>query len=79
MGRKPKFPRDAYGAWLLHLRKEKRLTQQELADLTGIPQRNLAYWERSGKLKGRREIVSLAEALGVPVQKLLRPEKWKQS
>jgi transcriptional regulator with XRE-family HTH domain len=75
MGRKPKSKRDPYGAWLHYLRKDKKLSQQALSDLTGIPQRNLAYWERNGKLKGRHEILQLAEALGVSLQKLLRPEK----
>jgi DNA-binding transcriptional regulator YiaG len=76
MGRKPKSPRrNPYGAWLHHLRKERDLSQRELSELTGIPQRNLAYWERSGKLKGRAEILKLAKALKIPVQELLRVEK----
>jgi transcriptional regulator with XRE-family HTH domain len=75
MGRKPKSRRDVFGAWLFHLRKEQHLTQQKLADLTGISQRNIAYWERSGKLKGRQEILKLAKALGVPVKVLLRADK----
>lgn len=72
MGRKPKSRRDPYGAWLLHLRNEKGLTQQALADLTGIPQRTIAHWERSGKLAGRKEIASLAKALGISASTLLR-------
>lgn len=64
--------RDSYGAWLLHLRKEKGLTQQGLADVAKIPQRNIAYWEQSGKLKGRKEILALAKVLGVSVGELLR-------
>ena len=75
MGRKPKSKRDPYGAWLHHLRMERDLTQAGLSALTGIPQRNIAYWERSGKLKGRVEILKLAKALKVPVQELLRVEK----
>jgi len=75
MGRKPKSRRDVFGAWLCHLRKEQRLTQQKLADLTGISQRNIAYWERSGNLRGRPEILKLAKALGVPVKVLLRAER----
>lgn len=72
MGRKPKTRRDSYGAWLLHLRKEKSLSQQSLADAAKIPQRNIAYWERTGKLKGRKEILALSEVLGVSVSELLR-------
>lgn len=78
MGRKPKLKRDAYGAWLYHLRKEKRLTQQQLSDLTGIPQRNIAYWERTGNLKGRTEILRLSEALGVSVREFLRADRARR-
>jgi transcriptional regulator with XRE-family HTH domain len=72
VGRKPKSPRDAYGAWLYHLRTEAGLTQQELSDMTGIHQRTLAHWERTGKLAGRLEIFALAKALKVSVKALLR-------
>ena len=50
MGRKPKARRDAYGAWLYHLRKERKLTQQELAKLVGVPQTTLGYWETDGEI-----------------------------
>ena len=75
MGRKPKSRRDPFGAWLWHLRSERKLSQQNLSDLTGISQRNIAYWERSGKLKGRQEILKLAKALDVSVKQLLRAER----
>lgn len=75
MGRKPKARRDAYGACLHHLRKEKGLTQQELAAAATIPQRTIAHWERAGKLAGRKEILALSKALGVSVGELLRREK----
>jgi transcriptional regulator with XRE-family HTH domain len=73
MGRKPKTRRNAYGAWLHHLRRERDLTQHELAKIAGVPQRTLAYWEQTGKLSGREIIFRLAKALGVSVNKLLRP------
>ena len=75
MGRKPKKRRDAYGAWLASLRQQKKLTQEQLSSLTGVPQTTLAYWETTGKLVGRSTIFRLAKALGVSVTKLLRPEK----
>jgi transcriptional regulator with XRE-family HTH domain len=78
MGRKPKARRDSYGAWLQFLRKERRLTQQELAMEIGVPQTTLAYWERSGKLPGRKVILCLSATLGVPLRKLLRQEKTRQ-
>jgi DNA-binding transcriptional regulator YiaG len=74
-GRKPKERRDPYGAWLHHLRKQRNLTQQELAKRTGVPQTTLAYWERTGNLTGRKAILRLAAALEVSIPKLLRAEK----
>ncbi len=75
VGRKPKHPRDSYGAWLYHLRTEIGLTQQTLSDLTGIKQRTIAHWERTGKLAGRKEIFALAKALKVSISELLREKR----
>ena len=75
MARKPRARRDRYGAWLKHLRKERKLTQQELAMRTGVPQTTLAYWEKTGKLAGRKVILRLAAVLRVRVGKLLRVDK----
>ena len=75
MGRKPKERRNAYGAWLQHLRKEKRLSQDKLSELTGVPQSTLAYWEKTGKLAGREIIVKMAEIFEVSVDELLRTGK----
>jgi len=72
VGRKPKHPRDSYGAWLHHLRTEQGMTQQALSDLTGIQQRTIAHWERTGRLSGRKEILALAKALKVSIPELLR-------
>ncbi len=76
MGRTPKTRRNPYGAWLLLLRKEKGLSQEEAAKQSGIPRTTLMYWERSGNITGRRQILKLAKTYGVSVQKLLRAEKF---
>jgi transcriptional regulator with XRE-family HTH domain len=75
MGRKPKTRRNPYGAWLFLLRKEKGLSQDEVSQKTGIPRTNLMYWERSGNLAGRKQIIKLAKLYGVSLEKLLRSEK----
>ena len=72
MGRKAKTRRDAYGAWLLHLRQAQKLSQRELSEKTGVPQRTIAHWERTGKLSGREIILKMAKVLGVSVKELLR-------
>lgn len=74
MGRKPKARRDPYGAWLLHLRKEKGLSQDQLSKVIGVPQQTWAYWEQTGKLAGRDVVLKVANALGVSVTELLRPK-----
>jgi transcriptional regulator with XRE-family HTH domain len=51
------------------------MTQDEVAKKTGIPRTTLMYWERTGNLAGRTQILRLARAYRVPVHKLLRAEK----
>jgi transcriptional regulator with XRE-family HTH domain len=75
MGRKPNERRHRYGAWLQHLRTKKGISQDELSELTGVPQSTLAYWEKTGKLTGRDTIIKIAKALGVSVEDLLRPSR----
>ena len=75
MGRRPKTRRDAYGAWLHHLRNEKGLTQDQVAEFVGVPQSTLAYWERTGRLPGRLVIMKLARVFDVSVEDLLRVKK----
>lgn len=75
MGRRPEKRRNRYGAWLHFLRKERGLTQVEVSRLTGLPRTTLMYWERTGNLAGREEIIMLAKAYRVSLAKLLRSEK----
>ncbi len=74
MGRRPQSRRDPYGAWLHHLRTERNLTQEQVAEAVGVPQSTLAYWERTGKLPGRGVILKLSRTFGVSIQQLLREE-----
>jgi transcriptional regulator with XRE-family HTH domain len=72
MGRRPKKRRNSYGAWLHFLRKERGLTQEEAALLTGLPRTTLMYWERTGNIVGRKQILKLAKVYRVSVAELLR-------
>jgi transcriptional regulator with XRE-family HTH domain len=72
MGRKAKTRRNRYGAWLHYLRRSKALSQEAVSKKTGIPRTTLMFWERTGKLPWRKEILKLAKLYRVPVQKLLR-------
>jgi transcriptional regulator with XRE-family HTH domain len=75
MGRRPKKRRNPYGAWLHYLRKERSLTQDEVSRMTRLPRTTLMYWERTGNLIGRKEIIKLAKAYQVSVAELLRVGK----
>lgn len=78
MGRKPKSRRASYGAWLHFLRKERDLSQEEVSRQSGIPRTTLMYWERTGNLAGRKQILKLARIYGVSVTKLLRVDKLRE-
>lgn len=75
MGRKPKKRRNPYGAWLHLLRTDRDLSQEDVSKATGIPRSTIMYWERTGLLVGRKQILKLAKTYGISVQKLLRAEK----
>jgi transcriptional regulator with XRE-family HTH domain len=53
------------------LRLNAGLSQDELAEKTGVPQQTIAFWERSGKTPRSEVLSQLAEALGVGIEALL--------
>lgn len=67
-------PRPPQGAHLVELRQAAGLSQYELADATGEPQANIAFWERSAKPPRSDVLPKLARALGVSVEALLLSE-----
>jgi len=50
------------------------LSQKEVAQSPGIPRTTLMYWERTGNLAGRKQILKLVGIYRVPVARLLRAE-----
>ena len=53
------------------LRLNAGLSQEELAQRTGVPQQTIAFWERSGKTPRSEVLSQLAEALGITIEALL--------
>ena len=43
--------REAFGAFLVRLRKEKGLTQKELAETLYVSDKAVSKWERGGSLR----------------------------
>lgn len=52
-------------------RKEKGLTQQALADAVGVTQVAVANWEHGRRSPSIANLRKVADALGIPVAKLL--------
>jgi transcriptional regulator with XRE-family HTH domain len=57
---------------LQELRKKAGLTQAELASRSGLPLRSVQNWERSHRVPRAAAILALSEALGAPVEELMR-------
>lgn len=63
-----------FSATLKTLRKEHRLTQQELADKSGISRSNINTWELGKSLPLPDGLIALADAFGCSVDYLLGRE-----
>lgn len=64
-----------FGERLKKYRQEKRLTQQELADLLGVSNKTVSRWESDGGYPDVTMLVPLARALGVTADDLLDGER----
>lgn len=56
-------------------RREKNLTQRQLADLVGVSDKAVSKWETGRGLPEASSMVPLCEALGINVNELLRGEQ----
>src|SRR5262249_31826884 len=70
-------PRSTYGKRLAELRKAAGLTQVELANVLGVPQSNIAFWEQSEKPPRSDVLPAMAQAFGVRLEELLKVEVEK--
>ena len=69
------FEKPKIGAKLIRLRKERGLSQTELARLTGIPRSYVSRMENDHLTPGPRIVSRLAAAVGVPIVDLLSSER----
>jgi transcriptional regulator with XRE-family HTH domain len=63
------------GSFIAQLRKEKSLTQQELADRLGVTNKAVSKWETGEGYPEITILPTLADALGVTADELLRGER----
>jgi transcriptional regulator with XRE-family HTH domain len=60
------------GHKLVEMRKEARLTQDELSEVTGISQGHISYIEKSGDLQSVEHVRNLAAAYNMEPSELIK-------
>ena len=63
------------GKFIQEIRKEKGLTQKELAELIGVSDKTISKWENGTSSPDTSMLMSLSEALEITVNELLSAEK----
>lgn len=66
------------GKFISQIRKEKNMTQKELAEQIGVTDRAISKWENGRGLPELSLIKPLCEALGISVNELLSGEKLEK-
>lgn len=66
---------DKIGTFIAACRKEKKLTQAQLAEKLGITDRAISKWERGKSMPDSSIMLELCEVLGITVNELLIGEK----
>ena len=67
------------GALIKELRKEKNMTQNDLADKMNVTDKAVSKWERNLSCPDINSIPKLAEILGVSVEKLLNAQTKQEN
>lgn len=62
---------ETLGVRLKQLRKEKKVTQQQLADAIGVSKTSVIYWEKDENMPKHESLMALAKALKTTPQWLL--------
>lgn len=67
----------AFSDFIVELREEKGLTQTELSRLTGISQPVISMYENGVNFPRRKQLESLASALGVTPEEIVAGKRMK--
>ena len=65
-----------YNEVIRQLRKEKNLTQQQLANAIGYSESMVRKWESGKKKPGFDALIALSKFFGVPVGYVMGVEDW---
>ena len=63
------------GKFILELRREKNMTQQELADKIGVTDRAISKWENGRGLPDLSLMIPLCKELGITINELISGEQ----
>lgn len=63
------------GTFLLQLREEKELTQEQVADFIGVTNRAVSKWETGEGLPNYQALLALSSLYGVTINEILNGEK----
>lgn len=66
---------ERFGQFVSEIRKEKNLTQKELAEQLYVSDKTVSKWERGLSMPNVALLIPIAEVLGVTVTELLRGER----
>ena len=66
---------NSIGEFIQQLRKDKGMTQKELAEIIGMSDKTISKWESGNSLPDTSVLVSLCKALDISVNELLSCEK----
>lgn len=67
------------GAFLKSLRKEKGLTQEQLAEVLGVAGRTVSRWETASNMPDLSILIQIAELYDVEVKEILNGERKKEN
>ena len=67
------------GAFLRELRKEKKLTQEQLAEKFGVSSRSVSRWENGNTMPELGILVELAEFYEVDIKEIIDGERKSES
>lgn len=63
---------EKFGQFLAEVRKEKQMTQKDLADKLFVSDKTVSKWERGNSMPNVTLLIPIADILGITVTELLQ-------
>lgn len=70
---------EKFGTFLCEMRKEKNMTQKELAEKLFVSDKTVSKWERGASIPNVALLIPIADVLGITVTELLKGERLSNS